>query len=107
MVCGVIDTSIWNTSSELSGRLWTGQPKAVQELHGARYEQLGHYFQRSGQCGLLPEEAAQTIGEALTSRRAKQIYYIGSDARLYRLFYKLVPERLRDWITLRTIGLDT
>jgi hypothetical protein len=51
------------------------------------------------------ENTARTIAEALTADRAKQTYYIGNDARLYCLLKKLLGERLRNWFTLRTIGL--
>jgi hypothetical protein len=107
MICGVINTPIWDADSELDDRIWDGQPPSAQELYSVRYGKLSHYFQKSGPSGIPPEEAARIIGEALTGKRAKQTYYIGNDARLYRLLTKLLPERLRDWITLRTIGLDT
>ena len=58
-----------------------------------------------GEGGIAPEDVAQTIAKALTSERAKQTYYVGRDARLFRLYQKFVGERRRDRQLMRLIGL--
>jgi NAD(P)-dependent dehydrogenase (short-subunit alcohol dehydrogenase family) len=106
IICGAVKTPIWETGGENAGHIWAGQPPEKQALYGLRYGQLGDYFQEIGDKGVPPEEAAQIIASALTSSRAKYTYYVGSDARLYRVFNKVIPDRLRDWIILRTIGIE-
>jgi NAD(P)-dependent dehydrogenase (short-subunit alcohol dehydrogenase family) len=107
IICGAIKTPMWETGGANAREIWAEQPEEKRELYGARYGQLGRYFQEIGQKGVPPEEAAQTIADALSRDRAKYTYYVGSDAQFYRLFNKLIPERLRDWVMLRTIGLDS
>lgn len=106
LVCGIIKTPIWTKGREESDRVWKNMPMDAEELYGARYHQLRSYFHQLGQDGVPPEKAARIIADALTTDRAKQTYYIGSDAWKYRLLNKISGERLRDWIILRTIGLD-
>lgn len=107
IICGSIQTPIWEKGGALARRLWAELPAEATRLYGTQYEQYGHHFQQIGHKGLPPEKAATIIATALSSNRPKQSYYLGSDAQQFRLFNKLIPERLRDWLILRTIGLNT
>lgn len=107
LICGSIKTPIWDTAGSLSDRLWESLPEAAEDLYGTRYQQLRSYFQEMGQHGIPPEDVAYIIADALTADRAKHTYYIGNDAFQFRLLRNLFSERQRDWITLRTIGMDS
>jgi len=107
MVCGSVQTPIWDKGGALARHLWEEQPPEATQLYGAQYAQLGSFFEQMGHKGLPPKKVAETIDHALSSKQPKQTYYIGRDAQQFRLLNKLVPERLRDWLILRIIGLDT
>jgi NAD(P)-dependent dehydrogenase (short-subunit alcohol dehydrogenase family) len=105
LVCGSIKTPIWSKGGQESSEIWEEMPDVAKTLYGSRYLILSDFFGKIGQSGILPEEAARIVAQALTASRPKQSYYIGRDAQLYRLT-KFIGERQRDALILRTIGLD-
>lgn len=107
LICGSVQTPIWVKGGTLASNLWAEQPPEATQLYGRQYAQLGSYFRQLGHTGIPPEAVAEVIEQALSSKRARQTYFIGSDAHWFRLFSKLFPERLRDWLILRIIGLET
>jgi NAD(P)-dependent dehydrogenase (short-subunit alcohol dehydrogenase family) len=106
IICGSIRTPIWERGSQQSDAVMNAQPAAAQELYGQNWEILGRFFQDLGANGQPPELAAKAILHALTARRPKANYYVGPDARLYKIAGMLLPDRLYDWLTLRTIGIS-
>lgn len=107
IICGSVKTPIWQKGGEIGGQVWQMMPPEAGEIYGADFSQLASYFEKLGQKGCSPETVASTIHDALTSGRAKQTYYVGKDAGLFRILTKVPAERLRDWIILHTIGLDS
>ena len=106
MVCGSIQTPIWDKSNTLTSRIVQSYPPQAWELYGSAFRKLQDYFVGMGQSGIPPEVAARAVAHALTAKRAKLIYYVGPDAYLYRIAEKLIHGRLRDWVIRRSIGID-
>ena len=106
VVCGSVKTPIWEKGGGLAERITKHYPPEAWELYGSRYKRLRDYFTRMGQAGVPPETASRAIAHALTARRARNTYLVGPDARLFNIADKLLYGRLRDWVTLRVIGLS-
>ena len=104
VVCGSIQTPMWEKGVGLSDRVAGKFPPQAMEIYGEPYSRLRAYFTRIGNDGVPPEAAAQKIVHALTARRAKQTYYVGPDANLYKFADKLLYGRLRDWVILKSTG---
>lgn len=105
IICGIIRTPIWTKGRAIGAEVAEKFPPQAMDLYGDAFGRLGTYFQRTGERGRPPEEVARTIAHALTAKRARQTYFVGSGARLYNVGNKLVYGRLRDWIILRTTGV--
>ena len=59
-------------------------------------------FERSARGGIAPRKVAETVHRALTARRPKTRYLVGPVAYL-RSYTRILPDRWRDRITLRTL----
>ena len=103
IICGSINTPIWEKGSQISKRIVNSYPPQASELYGKQASNLGNYFLRLGRTGIRPEAAAKAVEHALTARRAKQTYYVGPDAYFYIISSKLVYGRLRDWMIMQNI----
>lgn len=52
-----------------------------------------------------PHAVAKAVAHALTAKRPKTRYIVGKDARLMAAFARFLPDRVRDWLILRQMGL--
>jgi hypothetical protein len=66
---------------------------------------MGKVLEKVGARGVPPEKVAEAIGHALTAKRPKTRYLVGSDARMTLLMRRLLPDRVRDRIVARVAGL--
>ena len=105
VVCGSIQTPMWEKGEYLSDRVAKKFPPNAMELYGTPYRKLRDYFSKIGKAGVPPKSAALKIAHALTARSAKHTYFVGPDANFYNIANKLLYGRLRDWVVLRSIGL--
>lgn len=105
VVCGSIQTPIWDKARQISARISKRFPQQAAVLYGKAFRGMGEYFNRLGEAGVPPEAAARAIAHALTARRARQTYFVGPDAQLYRFAEHFLYGRLRDWVILRSTGI--
>ena len=107
MIVGSIDTPIWVKGGKSSIRIRKKyQPEGI-ELYGARWKKVGEIFTEMGNAGSPPEIAAKKIALALTAKRPRNTYYIGADAHQINIFEKLFFGKVRDWLLLRFVGLES
>lgn len=106
IIAGNIKTPIWDKSAELSDQLLHKQSPEINELYGKSYTRVLKYFIQMGQNGIAPQAVADAITHALTAKRAKHNYLIGSDARLLNLMKTFVPEIFHDWISRQILGWE-
>lgn len=104
VVCGSIKTPMWGKGDTLNRRVTKDFPPQAWELYGVPYGKLRDYFSRLGKAGVPPEAVSRQIVHALTAKRAKNRYYVGPDANLYKIADKFLYGRLRDWVVLRIVG---
>jgi NAD(P)-dependent dehydrogenase (short-subunit alcohol dehydrogenase family) len=104
VVCGSVNTPIWEKADHLADRVSKTFPPQAQELYGEPYHRLRDYFTRIGNGGVSTEAVSRKITHALTARRAKNTYYVGPDANFYKIADIFIHGRLRDWIVLQTTG---
>jgi NAD(P)-dependent dehydrogenase (short-subunit alcohol dehydrogenase family) len=105
MLCGAIQTPIWDKAGRQTDRIMQGLPPQASQLYGDNLGTLHQYFEKISGAGIPAEEAARIIAHALTARKAKNTYFIGPDARMNNFLDKILYGRLRDWVMLRTIGI--
>ena len=105
IICGSIKTPIWEKGGALTERVTKEFRPQAWELYGEAFGKLGDYFTGLGERGKAPETAAGVIAEALTSKRPRQTYLVGPDARLNNIIHRLFSGRMRDWAVLRMTGV--
>ncbi|HUF52832.1 MAG TPA: SDR family oxidoreductase [Dehalococcoidia bacterium] len=102
---GSVDTPIWEKvlaeADEIEARL----PDEARELYGEAMDAMRAALREIAAGGIPPEEVARAISHALTSRRPKTRYLVGTSARVQSALAKVVPDRLRDRIIMRRVGL--
>jgi NAD(P)-dependent dehydrogenase (short-subunit alcohol dehydrogenase family) len=103
---GTVATPIWEKSVARADRLMQALPPQAQTLYGAAFTAMRAGAERTGKEGLgvPPEVVARAVAHALTARKPKARYLVGWDARMGVLF-TLVPDRFRDRVMLRQVGL--
>ncbi len=92
---GAIDTPLWESSIAAADRLQQALPARATELYGRAMEAARADARRSAARGIPPDEVAKVVVRALTARRPRPRYLVGTDARIAAVV-ALLPDRLRD-----------
>ncbi|MEU6374394.1 SDR family NAD(P)-dependent oxidoreductase [Streptomyces sp. NPDC046909] len=100
---GALETEIFHKAEKSAADDgWTGEPEARQSYVKA----LGQAQAAAAKQKATPvEKAARTLTKAITARRPATRYLIGQDARALS-FLRILPDRFRDGLLLRTLGLS-
>lgn len=107
MIYGGVKTPLWDRVAKSTADITDHLPFEFAELYATRQQKALEFFtSRSKKSGLLPEVAAQPIVHALTAKHPKRTYVVGSDAKLSNVLDKVLRGRLRDWLILRSLGLE-
>ena len=92
---GVIATPIWATSGTTADRLIGALPPEVTELYGAKIAGARR-MAANGTTGLAAIQVARVIEKALTAKRPRTRYPVGTDAKIGAALLARLPDRLRD-----------
>ena len=82
IICGSINTPIWEKGNQLSNRIENSFPPQASELYGQPASNLRNYFLRLGKGGIQPEAAAQAV-EARAYRQASEANIFCRTGRLF------------------------
>jgi NAD(P)-dependent dehydrogenase (short-subunit alcohol dehydrogenase family) len=96
---GAVATPIWETSIAAADRLRALLPPEADQLYGRAMEAARASAQRSAARGVAPDEVAKVVARALTMRRPRPRYLVGTDARIAAVVAAL-PDRLRDRLVM-------
>jgi len=102
---GPIETAIWERSEEAATQILDGLPAEGYTLYGYAFEGLrkaSHEVQRRA---IPAERVGELVRHALFAKRPKTRYLIGKGGRLECVLARWVPDRLRDAILCRILGL--
>jgi NAD(P)-dependent dehydrogenase (short-subunit alcohol dehydrogenase family) len=93
---GQIATPIWGTSAATSDRMLASVLTEATELYGARIAGAQAMAAAAAKNGLPPVKVAGAIEHALTARRPRTRYRVGTDAKIGATVIARLPDRLRD-----------
>ena len=102
---GNIQTPIWEKSSAAAKQLLDGLPQQAHELYGAAIEAVGKTAEKSAASAIPPAAVARAVTHALTAKRPKTRYRVGTDATVQALLARYVPDRMRDALIARFMGI--
>ena len=93
---GVIATPIWSTSAASADRMLAPRLAEVTALYGAQIEAAQKMAANGTTHGIAPLEVAKVIERALTARRPRTRYPVGTDAKVGSALLARLPDRTRD-----------
>jgi NAD(P)-dependent dehydrogenase (short-subunit alcohol dehydrogenase family) len=103
---GAVATPIWETSIAAAERLQQALPAGVEELYGRAIAAARAGALRSAARGMPADQVAAVVARALTARRPRTRYLVGTDARVAALVARL-PDRVRDRLVLSQSGVPS
>jgi NAD(P)-dependent dehydrogenase (short-subunit alcohol dehydrogenase family) len=101
---GAISTPIWEKAAGWGQTMLQKLPPEGQRLYGPALEKLLASLEARQQNGISPEVVAREVVRALTARRPKTRYLVGSDAWLGAWLVYLLPDRWLDRLIAREWG---
>jgi NAD(P)-dependent dehydrogenase (short-subunit alcohol dehydrogenase family) len=102
---GSVATPIWQKSIRRADASLAAAGERSRSLYGAATDAMRASAARRSRSGVPPDAVARAVMWALTARRPRARYLVGADARLQALPVHYLPDRLREWIVLRAIGM--
>jgi len=102
---GAIKTPIWSKSREAAERLFDGMPPECEKLYAAPITALRKMVDKVPSMAIPPERVAKAVTHALEARRPRTRYPVGLDSILGSLLVRVVPDRLRDWLIRKFMGI--
>jgi NAD(P)-dependent dehydrogenase (short-subunit alcohol dehydrogenase family) len=101
IIPGSIGTPMWE--KDVPDQVNRQQPQDATELYGKQFNKLREFFERLKRHGISPDIVARTIATALTAKRPKHYYFVGSDAHVLKLLQTTIPEPFQDWISFQLV----
>jgi NAD(P)-dependent dehydrogenase (short-subunit alcohol dehydrogenase family) len=102
---GGVRTPIWRKGNELADEIQEEMPPEAERLYGRMIEGLRRETVKIAEkTGIEPREVAETIGKALTAKRPRTRYLVGTDAKMRGPLAKVLPDRLMDRAIARSLG---
>lgn len=102
---GGIDTPIWQKSTAAADEMIRNLPERAHELYGAAIPAFRKAAAREAQKAISPDIVAQAVTHALVSKKPGTRYSVGRNASLQVIIARLLPDRFRDGLILRRLGL--
>jgi NAD(P)-dependent dehydrogenase (short-subunit alcohol dehydrogenase family) len=104
---GNIATPIWDKSKATLTTIQRDLPPRALELYEPAIDAMGAYLEDAAKRGIPPDRVAKAVAHALTSKRPKTRYLVGTDAHLQAIIATWLPDRLVDRLTLRFTKLPS
>jgi NAD(P)-dependent dehydrogenase (short-subunit alcohol dehydrogenase family) len=101
---GAIRTPIWDKGLRDVDESLQKWPQRALQLYGAAIPKLRTLTEKTASSAIPPENVAKVVEHALSARRPRTRYLVGTDARVQAVVRR-VPDRARDAMVARMIGL--
>jgi NAD(P)-dependent dehydrogenase (short-subunit alcohol dehydrogenase family) len=102
---GGVKTPIWKKGNDLADELQQQMPPDVERLYGSMIEALRRETVKIEQkTGIEPRAVAEVIGRALTAKRARTRYLVGTEAKIRGPVGKFLPDRWMDRAIARQLS---
>lgn len=102
---GAIDTAMWDKGRDDD---WTVvASKQDLDLYGQAYRAFRGFSQRTAAGAIACDAVNRAIFHALTARRPRTRYLVGTDARVFARLAQVCPDRVLDWVARRVMGLGS
>ncbi len=102
---GSIATPIWEKAQAAADEILKKLPQQAHDFYDPAIAAVRRAADKTARAGIPPYAVAKAVAHALTAKRPKTRYLVGRDAQLQATLAKVVPDRMRDWLVVRELGL--
>lgn len=102
---GAVATPIWTKGQQEAPAIRAAMDPPMRELYGDQLDALRRASEKADAGGVPPEQVAATVLEALTAKRPRTRYPVGTDAKVQSRLRRLLPDRVFDRLIARELGL--
>jgi len=102
---GAVKTMIFEKGGQYGDQALKQLPEEGRRLYGKTTQAVLDFFAKTESSAIAPDRVARVIEHALTAARPRTRYLVGSDARMQALLAWLLPDRTRDALLARLVGL--
>ncbi|MGI8608865.1 MAG: SDR family oxidoreductase [Candidatus Dormibacteria bacterium] len=102
---GSIATPIWDKGLTEFDEKIAALPPEAQQLYGKFIPKLRALTEKTAKMGIPPSRVADVVLRALTAKRPRARYLVGTDAKAQAVLGRM-PDRVRDKALTTYIGLD-
>ena len=102
---GSIATPIWEKALAEADELEKKLPQRARDLYEPSIAAMRGAAVKLAQAGSPADEVAKRVAHALTAKRPKTRYLVGRNALVEAALARLVPDRVRDGLIARQLGL--
>jgi NAD(P)-dependent dehydrogenase (short-subunit alcohol dehydrogenase family) len=102
---GAIATPIWQKSLQVSSEIESELPIEGKQLYKTTAERIRDRVGLSARRAIPTDAVVQAVLHALTAKRPKTRYLVGTDAKIRAIMVKWLPDRLQDWILKKVLQL--
>lgn len=103
---GSIRTPLWDKSDDRIAKMVDALPDVALKLYKPFYNRLRASAKLTAKQGGSPDEVVRTVVNVLSCRQPKTRYLVGKDAQ-WRPLLKWIPDRIKDRMISRAMGLPT
>jgi NAD(P)-dependent dehydrogenase (short-subunit alcohol dehydrogenase family) len=101
---GPVATGIWDKSLTEMDQRWDGMSPAARGLYGTLFKAIRRSAEDRARHGISVDDVVAAIVHAMTARRPRTRYIVGKIAQQIAVV-SLLPDRLRDRLVLRHLGI--
>jgi NAD(P)-dependent dehydrogenase (short-subunit alcohol dehydrogenase family) len=102
---GGVKTPIWKKGNELADEIQQQMPPEAERLYGSMVAALRRETVKIEQkTGIEPRAVAEVIGRALTAKRPRTRYLVGTEAKIRGPVGKFLPDRWMDRAIARQLS---
>ena len=99
---GAIKTTMWTKGLEHD---WAASAsKDHLALYGDSYKQFRRFLEKSNATAVSPYKVSEAVLHAVSAKKPRTRYLLGSDARMLALMARLLPDRVLDRILLKALA---
>jgi NAD(P)-dependent dehydrogenase (short-subunit alcohol dehydrogenase family) len=102
---GSIATPIWDKGRAMADEIEQGMSAESRALYGQALPAIRRYLEDAEQRAIPPERVADAVQHALTAKRPKTRYLVGTDARLQAMLAAVAPDRVVDAVIARQLKI--
>ena len=103
---GNVATPIWEKTKVVGAAIEAKLPQQAHALYRPDFAAVHKAADKLTGAGIPADVVARAVTHALTSKRPKSRYVVGRDARIRVTLARLLPDRMRDALTVRLVGLS-